>query len=240
MSSNLKAQLKTLLDRKEYTAAIALLEASALPDRQKYIQRIRQRIEDEAPVPAKQEKAKRSRGTTCAYIAAIIIVILCGAVLLIYQFLNAPIDGLPRQQWSNRLNLESYCDYIEAPQASCKQWADEAIRADPIAAQVCFELYSVYRETENVSHCLVGLGLSPVPGQTVIRDVEISDWSVPDYGVLDMLERYCDGERNIHYCAAWTWLTYRDYRSEIWGCSQQHRNNQVGFTNCVISLGVKA
>jgi len=87
MSSNLKAQLKVLLERKEYTAAIALLETSTLPDKQTYIQRIKARMADESAPPAAKPKSKpaQSKGRSPLYygLIAVLVIILVGLIALI-------------------------------------------------------------------------------------------------------------------------------------------------------------
>jgi hypothetical protein len=55
MASSLKAQLKTLIAAKQYQAAIVLLEASDMPDKQAFIDRIKARMKEEAELkPAPQ------------------------------------------------------------------------------------------------------------------------------------------------------------------------------------------
>lgn len=84
MSQGLKQQLKTLLAAKEYRAAIVLLEGSSLADKQAYIARIRQRMNEETPAPVKMgkplpgtvpDKPKPSNRMTFVLIALVVVVI---------------------------------------------------------------------------------------------------------------------------------------------------------------------
>lgn len=62
MSSGLKAQLKTLLDAKEYRAAIVLLQSSSMPDKNVYIERIQKRIDEAAKTDDDKLKAHIAAG----------------------------------------------------------------------------------------------------------------------------------------------------------------------------------
>lgn len=244
MSSNLKAQLKTLLDAKEYRAAIVLLESSSLPDKQVYIERIKKRIAEEAPVREKakpliqESKKPQSRRRMWMYIAAIVGVIAVGAVILIGYRSSQSSSQYTDEQIAAYASLKVYCQSIEAPQ-DCESWAASIVVERWDAAEYCEGHSDWIEDKQEYTLCLLILGVSSVPGMTFIEQVQTSDWKSGDYRVIGQLTNYCDGKYNEYYCTGWAVLNYRDNRTAIWNCDQSHKLDTVGFTNCVIALGVK-
>lgn len=96
MSANRKAQLKTLLDAKEYRAAIALLEKSNAPGAKDAIAKLRAKIEAEKP-------KRRFDPTGVMIIAVILMVLIAGGVAIVISNANRDAELTRNAEVSNDL-----------------------------------------------------------------------------------------------------------------------------------------
>lgn len=151
MSGSLREQLNTLIKAKQYQAAIVLLEASNRPDKQQFIDRIRERMKTEpAPAPLQAEVIDHQprysvRGIIGVTVFALVLLV-GGALVLINQMGRGAADALQMQ-----FRMEDVCktvyeaNYLAGAYtahqfvAGCGEAAGYAISGYREAVEYCFD-----------------------------------------------------------------------------------------------------
>lgn len=188
----------------------------------------------QAPVQREKSKVKPEKRTN--WLRRIVVIGLT-SVLIIGAGIAGVIIHYNNTFDSGEFWLEIYCERIRS-EAYCEQWVEnvEANESADSRVKVCTDLYSVYRETAELSTCLNSDSINPLSASGFTSPVNSSQINDNVRSALATAKLYCENWQSEGYCTAWSWYQLSENFNAMMDCYFQYPSFEeiIGFQECII------